>query len=100
HRLAARGVGDLLDHVLRLDDVVAPLVAERLLHLPLGDLRVPGLLALLALAAGLRLLADRPDERPQHAAAVAADRPVPLAALAGRRRTAAEPAGSRFRRAG
>src|SRR5438445_1205646 len=64
HRLPARGVGDLLDHVLRLDDVVAPLVAERLLHLPLGDLRVPGLPALLAVAAGLRLLAHRLDERP------------------------------------
>src|SRR5256886_1704670 len=64
HRLPARGVGDLLHHVFRLDDVVAPLVVERLLHLPLGDLRVPGLPALLAVAAGLRLLAHRLDQRP------------------------------------
>src|ERR671918_541573 len=41
HRLAAGEVGDLLDDVLRLDDVVAPLVAERLRGLPLGDLGVP-----------------------------------------------------------
>src|SRR5256885_6399536 len=32
HRLPARGVGDLLDHVLRLDDVVAPLRVERRRH--------------------------------------------------------------------
>src|SRR3989440_7400043 len=64
HRLAARGVGDLLDDVLRLDDVVAPLVAERLRLSPLRDLRVPGLAPLAAVTAGLHLLAHRLHQRP------------------------------------
>src|SRR4030095_12871437 len=75
-RLAAGDVRDLLHHILRLDDVVAPLVAEGEVALPLGDLRRPLLARLVD--SGRRptahLLPQRLHQLREHAAAVAHDR--------------------------
>src|SRR5262249_52224150 len=90
HGLAPRGIRDLLHHVLRLDDVVAPLVAPRLSLPPLGDLRVPGPAALATVTGRLHLLAHRLDERAQDAPAIAHDRDVDLDVLGDRRRVAVD----------
>ncbi len=85
HGLAAGEVGDLLDHVLGLDDVVAPVVAERL--------------GLASTRRSARATAAAPRGRPpasfscftavhqraQHPAAVAHDRDVDLDVLGDRR---------------
>src|SRR5947207_660909 len=86
--LAVGQVGDLLHHVLRLDDVVAPLVAERLVALPLRDLVRPLAPRFLdgALRVGLRLLANRLHELGEHALAVAYDRDADLDVLRDGRR--------------
>src|SRR5438093_6492741 len=85
HRLAAREIRDLLDDVLRLDDIVVPVVTPRLRFLPFRDLRVPRAAPLAAVAGRLHLLAHGLDERAQHAATVADDRHVDLAVLGTRR---------------
>src|SRR6266542_6180885 len=87
-RLALGRVRDLLDHVLGLDDLVAPVVAQREVVLPRRDLGRP-LLADLGDGGGdpvLHLLLHGFDELRQHALAVADDRDVDLDVLGDRRR--------------
>src|SRR5438552_14116644 len=86
-RLALGRVRDLLDHVLGLDDLVAPVVAQREVVLPRRDLGRP-LLADLDDGGGhpvLHLLLHGFDELRQDALAVADDRDVDLDVLGDRR---------------